>query len=67
MIILTRDEARKLLDSLVDAVDAQQWELDNHIKNYGEWFRPARVEYMRDVLNSTRRMIEILSYKLTHD
>jgi hypothetical protein len=64
MITFTRDEAQKLLDTLVEAIDTQQWELDHHIKTYGEWYRPARVEYMRDVLNSTLRMIEILSHKL---
>lgn len=64
MITFTRDEAQKLLDTLAEAIDAQQWELDTHISAYGEWFRPARVEYMRDVLDSTLRMIEILSHKL---
>jgi hypothetical protein len=67
MITFTRDEAQKLLDTLVEATDAQQWELDTHIKTHGEWFRPARVEYMRDVLNSTLRMIEMLNHKLNSE
>jgi len=64
MITFTREEAQKLLDTLTEAIDAQQWELDTHISTHGEWFRPARVEHMRDVLNSTLRMVEILSHKL---
>jgi hypothetical protein len=64
MITFTRDEAQKLLDTLAEAIDAQQWELDNHIKTYGEWYRPKRVEYMRDALANTLRTVEILSHKL---
>jgi hypothetical protein len=64
MITFTRDEAQKLLDTLVEAIDAQQWELDNHIKTHGEWFRPKRVEYMKDALANTLRTVELLSHKL---
>jgi hypothetical protein len=64
MITFTRDEAQKLLDSLAEAIDAQQWELDNHIKTHGEWFRPKRVEYMKDALANTLRTVELLSHKL---
>ena len=64
MITFTCDEAQKLLDTLVEAIDAQQWELDNHIKTHGEWYRPKRVECMRDALANTLRTVEILSHKL---
>ena len=64
MITFTRDEAQKLLDTLAEAIDAQQWELDNHIKTYGEWYRPKRVEYMKDALANTLRTVELLSHKL---
>lgn len=64
MITFTRDEAQKLLDTLAEAIDAQQWEIDNHIKTYGEWYRPKRVEYMRDALANTLRTVELLSHKL---
>lgn len=64
MITFTRDEAQKLLDTLAEAIDAQQWELDNHIKTHGEWYRPKRVEYMRDALANTLRTVELLSHKL---
>ena len=64
MITFTRDEAQKLLDTLAEAIDAQQWELDNHIKTHGEWYRPKRVEYMKDALANTLRTVEILSHKL---
>ena len=65
MITFTRDEAQKLLDTLVEAIDAQQWEIDNHIKTYGEWFRPKRVEYMKDALANTLRTVELLSHKVS--
>ena len=64
MITFTRDEAQKLLDTLAEAIDAQQWELDNHIKTHGEWYRPKRVEYMKDALANTLRTVELLSHKL---
>ena len=64
MITFTREEADRLLDTLAETIDAQQWEIDNHIKTYGEWYRPKRVEYMKNALNNTLRMIEVLSHKL---
>jgi hypothetical protein len=64
MITFTRDEAQKLLDTLAEAIDAQQWELDTHISAHGEWFRPKRVEYMKDALANTLRTVELLSHKL---
>jgi len=65
VITFTREEANRLLDTLAETIDAQQWEIDSHIKTYGEWYRPKRVEYMKNALNDTLRMIEIISHKLS--
>jgi hypothetical protein len=65
VITFTREEADRLLDTLAETIDAQQWEIDSHIKTYGEWYRPKRVEHMKNALNDTLRMIEIISHKLS--
>ena len=59
-ITLTREEAQKVLDALGDSIDAQQWELDDHITKFGEGYKPHRVKYMREQLANTNSTIETL-------
>jgi len=64
MITFTRDEATTLLDILIASADAQQWELDNHVKIYGEWYRPERVAFMKKYIQKTDQQITALRHKL---
>jgi polyhydroxyalkanoate synthesis regulator phasin len=64
-ITLTREEAQQVLEHLDDLVEAQQWEIDMHITQYGEEYKPHRVKHMRERLASTNGTIEILRTKLT--
>ena len=62
---MTDQEIFKLaLDCLENAVDLQQSEIDDHITKYGEWYRPERVEFMREYLNKTNQSIEAIRARL---
>ena len=63
-ITLTREEAQQVLDALGDSIDAQQWELDDHITKFGEGYKPHRVKYMREQLANTNSTIETLRTRL---
>jgi hypothetical protein len=63
-ITLTREEAQQVLEHLDDLVEAQQWEIDMHITQYGEEYKPHRVKHMRERLASTNGTIEILRVRL---
>jgi hypothetical protein len=65
LINLTREEAQQVLDALEGSIDAQQWEIDDHVTKYGEWYRPQRVEYMKKQLANTNSTIEKLRAKLS--
>ena len=65
MITLTREEAQQVLEHLDDLVEAQQWEIDMHITQYGEEYRPHRVKHMRERLASTNGTIETLRARLS--
>jgi hypothetical protein len=65
MITLTREEAQSVLDALEGSIDAQEWEIDDHITKYGEWYRPKRVEYMKQQLANTNSTIETLRARLS--
>jgi hypothetical protein len=64
-ITLTREEAQQVLDALEGSIDAQQWEIDDHITKYGEWYRPQRVECMKQQLADTNKTIETLRTRLS--
>ena len=63
-ITLTREEAQQVLEHLDDLVEAQQWEIDMHITQYGEEYKPHRVKHMRERLASTNGTIETLRTRL---
>jgi hypothetical protein len=65
MITLTREEAQQVLEHLDDLVEAQQWEIDMHITQYGEEYKPHRVKHMRERLASTNGTIETLRARLS--
>jgi hypothetical protein len=64
MITLTHEETQQVLDALEGSIDAQQWEIEDHITKYGEWYRPQRVEYMKQQLANTHSTIAILHAKM---
>ena len=64
MITLTREEAQQVLDALEGSIDAQEWDINDHITKYGEWYRPKRVEYMKQQLANTNSTIETLRARL---
>jgi hypothetical protein len=64
VITLTRKEAQQVLDALEGSIDAQEWEINDHITKYGEWYRPKRVEYMKQQLANTNSTIETLRARL---
>ena len=64
MITLTRDEVCQLLDILSAGADAQEWELDNHITQHGEWYRPERVAFMKIYIEKADQSIKFLKNKL---
>jgi len=59
-----RELFKMALDCLENAVDSQQSEIDMHIQHYGEWYRPARVEFMKEYLNKTNQSIESIRARL---
>ena len=62
---MTDEEIFKLaLDCLENAVDLQQSEIDDHITKYGEWYRPQRMEFMREYLNKTNQCIEAIRARM---
>jgi len=64
-VTLTREEAQQVLDALEGSIDAQEWEINDHITKYGEWYRPKRVEYMKQQLANTNSTIETLRARLS--
>ena len=64
-ITLTREEAQQVLEHLDDLVEAQQWEIDMHITQYGEEYKPHRVKHMMERLASTNGTIETLRARLS--
>jgi len=62
-----RELFKMALDCLENAVDLQQSEIDTHILHYGEWYRPQRVEFMREYLNKTNQSIEAIRARLAED
>jgi hypothetical protein len=64
MINLTRDEVYKLLDVLVAGADAQQWELENHITQHGEWYSPERIAFMKEYIEKSDQSITFLKNKI---
>ena len=63
-ITLTREEAQQVLDVMEGSIDAQEWEINDHITKYGEWFRPQRIEGMKKQLADTNSTIETLRARL---
>ena len=59
-----RELFKMALDCLENAIDLQQSEIDTHILHYGEWYRPQRVEFMKEYLNKTNQSIEALRTRL---
>ena len=64
-ITLTREEAQQVLDVMEGSIDAQEWEINDHITKYGEWFRPQRIEGMKKQLADTNSTIETLRARLS--
>jgi hypothetical protein len=64
MITLTREQAQQVLDILENSIDSQEWELDDHITKYGEWYRPQRIEYMKQQLTNIHNMYKTLCAKM---
>lgn len=62
-----RELLQMALDCLENAVDLQQSEIDMHTLHYGEWYRPQRVEFMREYLNKTNQSIEAIRARLAED
>ena len=65
MITLTHEEAQQVLDVMEGSIDAQEWEINDHITKYGEWFRPQRIEGMKKQLADTNSTIETLRARLS--
>jgi hypothetical protein len=65
MITLTREEAEQVLEHLDDLTDAQQWEIDMHITQYGEGYKPHRMKHMKEQLANTNKTIETLRARLS--
>jgi hypothetical protein len=63
-ITLTREEAQQVLEHLDDLLDFQQWDIDMHVTQYGEGYKPHRVKHMKQQLASTNSTIEALRNKL---
>lgn len=59
-----RELLEMALSLLPNALDLQQSEIDDHITKYGEWYRPHRVEFMREYLSKTDELIELLLARL---
>jgi hypothetical protein len=62
-----RELFKMALDCLENSVDLQQAEIDDHITKYGEWYRPQRVDFMREYLNKTNQSIEAIRARLAED
>jgi len=65
MIKLTHEEAQKVLEHLEDLTDFQQWDIDMHVTQYGEGYKPHRMRHMREQLANTNNTIETLRTLLT--
>jgi hypothetical protein len=63
-ITLTREEAQQVLDVMEGSIDAQEWEIDDHITKYGEWFRPQRIESMKRQLADANSTVDLLRARL---
>jgi hypothetical protein len=67
-ITLTREEAQQVLEHLDKLADAQQWEIDMHLTQYGEGYKPHRMKHMKEQLANTNSTIETLLARLAlHD
>jgi hypothetical protein len=64
-ITLTREEAQQVLDVMEGSIDAQEWEINDHITKYGEWFRPQRIESMKRQLADANSTIDLLRARLS--
>jgi hypothetical protein len=64
-VTLTREEAQHVLDALEGSIDAQEWEINDHITKYGEWFRPQRIESMKRQLADANSTIDLLRARLS--
>lgn len=64
MINLTREEAQQVLGHLDDLADAQQWEIDMHVTQCGEEYKPHRMKHMREKVAITNKTIETLRARL---
>ena len=65
MITLTREEAQQVLEHLDDLTDFQQWDIDMHVTQYGEKYKPHRVKHMKEQLANTNSTIETLRARLS--
>lgn len=63
-ITLTREEAQQVLEHLDDLVDFQQWDIDMHVTQYGEEYKPHRMKHMKEQLANTNSTIETLRARL---
>jgi hypothetical protein len=59
-----RELMQQALDLLPNAIDCQQTELDDHITKYGEWYRPQRVEYMKQYIKDAEQLMDALRARL---
>lgn len=64
-ITLTREEAQQVLEHLDDLADFRQWDIDMHVTQYGEEYKPHRVKHMREQLANTNSTIETLRARLS--
>jgi hypothetical protein len=67
MITLTREEAQQVLEHLDDLVDFQQWDIDMHVTQYGEEYKPHRMKHMKEQLANTNSTIETLRARLAQE
>ena len=64
-ITLTREEAQQVLEHLDDLADFQQWDIDMHVTQYGEEYKPHRLKHMKEQLANTSNTIETLRTRLS--
>ena len=63
-ITLTREEAQQVLEHLDDLADFQQWDIDMHVTQYGEEYKPHRMKHMKEQLANTNSTIETFRARL---
>ena len=57
-----RELMQMALDSLIDAVDSQSWEMQLNIDQHGEWYR--RSVYLKEAVIKSQETIEALRARL---